>query len=187
MTTTPSDGSTGAVDGTPAAVPPEPGSGAGSVISRDLEEASELFGMDWPDQAALELPALAIAVGSARDHARQALRKWELVDLIGPAVQIVSELVTNSVRASEGLTTARFDGRWTVGSPSVRLWLSAGGGQLLIQVWDGDRRLPKPSVHEDLAAEHGRGLLLVETFCERYGVYRLKGASGKVVWAVCHG
>lgn len=53
---------------------------------------------------------------------------------------------------------------------------------MLIQVWDGDRRLPEPQ-SIDLDAESGRGLLLVETLSTEWGAYPLEGSSGKVVWA----
>jgi anti-sigma regulatory factor (Ser/Thr protein kinase) len=184
----PASGKADTVDGTmalPAAVPDEQGSGADPVMPGDLEVRTVLFGMDWPDRSYLELGAIASAVPCARLHAREVVREWELADLAWAVEQVVSELVTNSVRASKGLTASRFLGRWIPGAPPVRLWLNSDKRRVLIQVWDGDEHLPVRQPVDDLHAEHGRGLLLIEALSEQHGVYRLDGATGKVVWALC--
>jgi hypothetical protein len=95
---------------------------------------------------------------------------------------LVSETVTNAQRACAAFTGSRYRGRWTPGTPPVRLWLNANEEHVLIQVWDGDRRLPEPQ-SIDLDAENGRGLLLVETLSAEWGAHLLEGSSGKVVWA----
>ena len=89
--------------------------------------------------------------------------------------------MTNGVRASTGP-----DGRPqytpTAGLPSVRLRLSSDSAHVLIEVWDEDRRLPtvREAAPDD---ESGRGLMLVEALCERWGSAMPPGWKGKVVWA----
>jgi hypothetical protein len=121
-------------------------------------------------------------VPSARLHVREVLWEWSLIHLADVAELLTSELVTNGVRACGGLTGSRRDGRWVPGRPPVLLWLWADHERVLIQVWDGNDHLPARQ-QPDLAAEHGRGLLLVESLSSLYGVYHLVGWSGKVVWA----
>jgi hypothetical protein len=86
------------------------------------------------------------------------------------------------VAQSAGLSGSRYHGRWRAGVPPVRLWLHSDQQRVLVEVWDGDDRLPKPR-DDDLLAESGRGLLLVATLSTEWGTRKLEGASGKVVWA----
>jgi anti-sigma regulatory factor (Ser/Thr protein kinase) len=129
-------------------------------------------------QSHLVLGALPSAVPCARLHARLMLTEWDLKPLAETAELIVSELVTNAVRASTGLPERR------PGLPTVRLWLSADHEHVLIEVWDADERMPVCG-QPDPDAEHGRGLLLVEALSEDWGTYRPAGYPGKIVWARC--
>lgn len=133
-------------------------------------------------QSYLELGALPGAVPSARLHSRLVLIEWRLETLAETVELVVSELVTNAVAASEGLTGSRYDGRWAPGTPPVRLWLQADRQRVLVQVWDSNDRTPMRQ-EPDLDAEHGRGLLLVETLSTKWGSYRPQQSSGKIVWA----
>src|SRR2546430_17120186 len=54
----------------------------------------------WPLSTSLPLGALPRATPCARLHARAVLTEWGLADLADAAELIVSELVTNAVRAS---------------------------------------------------------------------------------------
>lgn len=133
-------------------------------------------------QSYLEFGAMASAVPCARGHVRLVLHEWGLDDLADAAEHIVSELVTNSIRASCRLVGSRFGGRWSPGVPPVRLWLLSDFSTLLIEVWDGSDRMPQPK-DLDPQDEHGRGLWLIEAFSEDWGVFRPTHASGKVTWA----
>jgi hypothetical protein len=82
---------------------------------------------------------------------------------------VVSELMTNGLRASAGLTTSRFAGKSSVGTPPVRLWLHSDGARGLIQVWDGDDGMPARQ-DVDPGAESGRRLLIVESLASGWGV-----------------
>jgi anti-sigma regulatory factor (Ser/Thr protein kinase) len=139
---------------------------------------------DWPLRSYLELGALRSAVPCARVHVKQVLWEWGLQELSYNVELVVSELVTNSVLASEGLMGSRFNGKWTPGRPPVRLWVWSDKQGVLIQVWDGDDRMPRRRVGE-LEDESGRGLLLVEAVCDEWGACPMEGASGKVVWGRC--
>jgi hypothetical protein len=137
----------------------------------------------WRLGSNLELAPLPSAVPCARAHARLVLAEWELAQLSNDVELIVSELVTNGVRASAGLTDSWFGGLWIPGAPPVRLWLGSDCRQVLVQVWDGNDELPVRR-ETDPEADGGRGLLLVEGLSIERGLYRPVGCSGKVVWAL---
>jgi len=126
---------------------------------------------------------LAGAVPCARLHARQVVWEWGLQELADSVELIVSELVTNALHASGGLTGSRYAGRWAPGVPPLRLWLQAEDKRIVVQIWDGNDKLPMQQT-ADVGAEGGRGLLLVESMSTRWGSYQAEGASGKFVWAV---
>jgi anti-sigma regulatory factor (Ser/Thr protein kinase) len=97
------------------------------------------------------LGALPNAVPCARLHASLVLAEWGLKALAETAELIVSELVTNAVRASAALPERQHS------LPTVRLWLSADHNRVLIQVKDADEWTPVCQ-QPDPDAEHGRGL-----------------------------
>lgn len=140
-------------------------------------------GIAWPHQTFLELGALATAAPCARLHTTLVLWEWNLGTLVRTAGLVVSELVSNAVQASAGLTGSRFAGVWAPGTPPVRVWLSADAHRVVIQVWDGSDRppVPQPVAPE---ADRGRGLLLVGALSAEWGCYTPEKSSGKVVWAV---
>ncbi len=133
----------------------------------------------YPHRSHLVLGALPGAVPCARLHARLVLVEWGLKALAESAELVVSELITNAVRTSAGLPEAQHS------LPTVRMWLSADHERVLIQVWDADHQLPVPQ-QPDPDAEHGRGLLLVESLSEAWGAYRPQRSIGKIAWAVMH-
>jgi anti-sigma regulatory factor (Ser/Thr protein kinase) len=153
----------------PAPVPavlsarPAPG---GSIAPSGLNPSS------WPLRSYLELAALETAIPCARLHAKTASLGWGLSSAQADTAElVVSELVTNSVRASAVLV-----------SPVVRLWLTSDRTRVLIQVWDGAGEMPS---RQDAGpdSEAGRGLMLVAALVSRWGSGRTDG-GGKVTWAV---
>jgi len=148
--------------GVPGPVPVSARSEPGGAIFRP--EAA-----DWPFRSHLELGALDSAVPCARLHARQVVREWGMPDLADTAELLVSELMTNAIRASAGIL-----------SPAVALWLFSDGRCVAIQVWDGSSEMPLRR-DADADSESGWGLLLVESLSRDWGAYRR--ADGKVVWA----
>ena len=129
------------------------------------------FAAQWPYRTFLELGALAGAVPSARLHARLVLLEWGLAALSDDTELLVSELVTNGVRASRA-----------IGEPAVRMWLVSDLRQVVVFVWDASPRPPAQAADPGAVAESGRGLLLVEALSERWGHFGYDG-DGKVVWA----
>jgi hypothetical protein len=175
--------------GYPAGQPAATGQGGYPTDQRaysgDYADAAQQdeSGAAWPHQTFLELGALATAAPCARLHTTLVLWEWELGTLVRTAGLVVSELVSNAVQASVGLTGSRFAGYWAPGTPPVRVWLSADDHRVVIQVWDGSDQPPVPQPVEP-EADRGRGLLLVGALSEEWGCYTPEKSSGKVVWAV---
>ena len=141
-------------------------------VTRADPARSAPFAAQWPYRSFLELGALAGAVPCARLHARLVLREWGLIALSENLELVVSELVTNGVRASR----AR-------GHDAVRIWLVSDLGQVVVFVWDASPQLPAPAADPGADALSGRGLLLVEAISQRWGHFGYDG-DGKVVWAL---
>lgn len=139
------------------------------------------LGAPSPLQTSLALGALPSAVACARLHARNVMHEWNLPSIADSVELVVSELVTNAVRASTGP-----DGRpkynAKTGLPRVGLRLSSDRARVRIEVWDQDFHRPtaKAAGPDD---ESGRGLMLVEALCDRWGCDTPPGRDGKAVWA----
>jgi Anti-sigma regulatory factor (Ser/Thr protein kinase) len=130
----------------------------------------------------LSLPAMASSVATARLHTRELMERWDLPKLVDDAELVVSELVTNAIKAADMISPrARYPelyDRLTV----VRLTISRSAGELRVEVWDPRPEPPAPC-DAGPDAEGGRGLLLVECLSERWGISHPPG-GGKTVWAV---
>ena len=136
--------------------------------------------MQWPLRNSLQLGALPTAAPCARLHAKHLLWEWGLEGIADTAELLVSELVTNGVKAAQSIEE----------KPPVWLRLSTNNIQLLIEVWDGNTLLPNPRCLEDgppaLEDEGGRGLFLVATLSDRWNWYLTQEPTGKVVWCELH-
>lgn len=154
-----------------------------SRAGRSLESRKRDPVDSWPVRSYLQLGALPGAVPCARLHAKLVLWEWGLDRLVETSELLVSEIVTNAVRASVGPANGQGDEQQVSGLPSVWLWLATDQRDVLIQVWDGNNEIP---ALRDLGpeAESGRGLLLVERLSAQWGSYTPDGWSGKVVWAI---
>lgn len=157
----------------PAPVPPSPSVGQSQTATAAI----------WPLHSYLELGALPTAPGCARSHARLLVAEWGQAGLADTVELVVSELVTNGVRASVRVTGSWFEGRWAAGVPPVRVWLQSDNQKVLIKVWDGNDRMPEPRV-PDYESEGGRGLAVIEALCRDWGAFRPEQSTGKVIWAV---
>jgi signal transduction histidine kinase len=122
---------------------------------------------DWSTE--LTLASLPDAPCYGRLLVQRHLRAWGIAHMIDEAQLVMSELLTNAVKASTGLTTIQ-----------VRLAV-IGGTSLVIEVRD---RNPEPPVLKDAASDNegGRGLMIVDALCERWGYYHPAHGS-KAVWA----
>ena len=130
------------------------------------------MGRQWPFRDFLELGALPGAAASARLHAQHILWEWGKTSLTEQVVQVVSELVTNSITAARAMAPI----------PPVRMWLLSDTTTLLVLVWDANPDRPQITEPDD-DAENGRGLLIVQALSERWGTYPTPQTGGKVVWA----
>lgn len=150
-----------------------------SAPARSIEPRKRDTADGWPLRSYLQLGALPGAVPCARLHAKLVLWEWGLDRLVETSELLVSEIVTNAVRAS----TSQGDEQQLSGVPTVWLWLAADRRAVLIQVWDGNHEIP---IWQNVGpeAESGRGLLLVERLSAQWGSYTPEGWTGKVVWAI---
>jgi anti-sigma regulatory factor (Ser/Thr protein kinase) len=127
----------------------------------------------WPLHSHLKLAALPGAVPHARHHARRMIANWGLCALAAPVELVVSELVTNAIRACQA-----------AGAHSqVELRLASDRARVLIEVEDCSPQPPEPAgaTADD---ECRRGLYLVEAMSAAWDWYPRQASPGKVVWAL---
>jgi anti-sigma regulatory factor (Ser/Thr protein kinase) len=88
---------------------------------------------------------------------------------VGHAQVIMSELITNAIAHAN--------------VRDVRYRIERDGFRVLLAVWDTSPEDPEIKTF-DLEAESGRGLLIIETLADKWGVEREEyGKYGKWVWA----
>jgi len=116
------------------------------------------------------------APADARATLRLTLTTWGLAHASDEAETVISELVTNAIRASRDKAPPGTDPR------PITFRLTAGNHELRIEVWDPDPTPPPPEAalpgDDD---ENGRGLFIVAALTSAWGSYDRNG--GKVVWA----
>ncbi|MFJ3493343.1 ATP-binding protein [Streptomyces sp. NPDC086091] len=135
---------------------------------------------ETPYVGTITLVAVPTAAACGRAFVRDRLARWQVEDLADDALLVASELVSNAV------TAVGFGDRvpraWEItGRQVIGLQLRLVRADLFVEVWDGAAGLPEPCAAA-LDAEGGRGLLLVESVCRTWGVFR-PAVGGKVVWA----
>ncbi len=152
-----------------------------SSISLTAEPAP-IPGNAWTFQSALAIGALPTATPCARLHARNIACEWGLHNLADTIELVVSELVTNAVKASTDQDQRPY---YTDehGLACIHLRLSADRHAALVEVWDENVKLPAPN-QPGLDDENGRGLMLVEALAERWGWDLAATGRGKIVWAL---
>ncbi|MFD7436530.1 ATP-binding protein [Streptomyces sp. NPDC059861] len=136
--------------------------------------------------ASCALPARYEAVREARQFTRRTLDQWDVGHRFDDVCLVVSELVTNALRHGLPSVAPRppaRDGDHT--PPQVRLHLMRWTERLVCAVRDPSNDSPVAREADDFSAESGRGLFLVDSFCDSWGWHPLAGTlSGKVVWAM---
>ena len=125
----------------------------------------------WRLASKLEFGPLPSAVPCARLHAKNILREWDLAHVADDAELIVSELMTNALRAAGPLPNIE----------PIVLHLRASDEYLVIQVWDALSAAPAPRPHA-IDSSTGRGLEIVSLLSDRWGYYH-PADGGKFVWA----
>lgn len=121
------------------------------------------------DRFHMAMAAHPSMVPQARQEARRALTTWRLAHIAADAELIVSELVTNAVRAS------------SAGASVVALYMALDLDRLYVMVWDDCPRVPVRPAPAGDDSESGRGLGIVEMLSECCGTVIIE--RGKVVWS----
>ncbi|MFE0365404.1 ATP-binding protein [Streptomyces griseoaurantiacus] len=130
--------------------------------------------------ASLRMTAVPSAVACSRKFVRHTLKRWQLEEHADEAMLIMSELVTNAVKAS-GITALK-PKPWQIKAEHViGIQLRAIEASLYADVWDRTAAAPVRR-NPMLDAESGRGLVLVESLAKQWDVFRPR-SGGKVVWA----
>ncbi len=122
----------------------------------------------------VRLAALPSAVPWARRVLRHMIREWQLESIADAAALLVSELVTNAVDASAA-SASRAHGKL----PMIGLTIRLTAASLVLEVSDTSPLRPVRQ-EADSAADHGRGLVLVDALADAWGDRTADG--GKVVW-----
>lgn len=136
--------------------------------------------------ASCALPARYEAVREARHFTRRTLDQWDVGHRFDDVCLVVSELVTNALRhALPAVAPRPADRDGEHEPPQVRLHLMRWTERMVCAVRDPSNDSPVAREADDFSAESGRGLFLVDSFCDSWGWHPLAGTlSGKVVWAM---
>lgn len=114
-------------------------------------------------------PPTAAAVPDVRASTVRTLTGWSVDrDDVDLAEVVACELTSNAVKASRP-------------GDVIAIRLTATGGTVLIEVWDGNDAGPRVTT-PDTDSEDGRGLLMVDALSNRWSWYRTR-TGGKIVWA----
>jgi len=130
--------------------------------------------------ASLRLVAVPTAVPCSRIFVQHTLTHWHFEEHTDTAALIMSELVTNAVRAG-GIIDDRPKSGWITSEHVIGIQLRALESSLYVEVWDRTEAVPVRK-NPGPEAVGGRGLLLVEALAERWDIFR-PVVGGKIVWA----
>lgn len=128
----------------------------------------------------LRLTAVPTAVAVSRMFVRHTLAHWNFEEHTDTATLIMSELVTNAVKAS-GITSEQPKSWQVTTEHVVGVQLRALEASLYVDVWDASSADPIRK-NPALEATNGRGLLLVDALAKQRNIYR-SPVGGKIVWA----
>ena len=129
----------------------------------------------------IALPAMARSISTARLYTRDRLQTWRLMAMTETTELVVSELVTNAIKATNEIPpNARYPELYDR-LEVVCLCLQLLANDVLVEVWDPKQEPPQPRT-VTLDDEGGRGLFLVESLAKHWGT-RWPRTGGKVVWA----
>ncbi|MCW2500866.1 MAG: ATP-binding region ATPase domain protein [Frankiales bacterium] len=109
-------------------------------------------------------PPCAASAAEARELVTGLCVQWGVEEICDDLALVVTELVANAIRHA---------------GTDIALSLQAIDGGVRVEVRDGSTRPLRPRAPR-IADEGGRGLLLVDALCHRYGVEA--EPDGKRVW-----
>lgn len=124
---------------------------------------------DETPRAELLLPMDSLSPAAARSFGEHSGCKAHALEVLDDALLLISELVTNSVLH---------------GGPPILLAIECDGTALRVHVRDGDAARPRLGSTDDITAEGGRGIPLVELISDTWGVVPVEDDYGsrKEVW-----
>ncbi len=134
----------------------------------------------------LTIAAMLTAARHTRAFARHTLQDWLIpAEQIETAALLITELVANAVKSTGSAETQSRFARSHDKLQVIHIRLSLFRSTFIIEVWDAEAGSPVPQ-EQDLDAEGGRGLFLVQRLSLRWNYYHpLNGGKlngGKVVW-----
>ena len=118
------------------------------------------------ESATMRLPVGPDVVGRARAFTREILARWGCDVLVDDATLLVSEMVTNAIRHTDGKSVLK---------------LLRETDRVRITVTDTETRPPAPNLRFEPTATSGRGMHLIDALASAWGVEPT--GSGKSVWA----
>ncbi|MEO3827487.1 ATP-binding protein [Actinomadura sp. B10D3] len=150
------------------------GDESGAVEDVQPPERCEVeAGAGWPEMRGLFGVAVFPGVDRSPALARRFVREVLGANPAADTVELcVSELVTNAVRYS----ASGDGGRVTVA-------IAEDGDVIRCEVTDDCGTPSTPHLRDDPGAEHGRGLIIVDAVCTRWGV--TPGPESVTVWCEC--
>ncbi|MBB2911273.1 anti-sigma regulatory factor (Ser/Thr protein kinase) [Streptosporangium becharense] len=115
----------------------------------------------------------------ARVHVQRVLEGWRRDDLIETAQLVVSELVSNAIKAHASFFAAT---EATAHASPDHIWMDLyrADETVVLRVWDAGRT-PPVLRNPDPDDEGGRGLYLVDLIAKEWGYY-WPASGGKIVW-----
>jgi anti-sigma regulatory factor (Ser/Thr protein kinase) len=130
------------------------------------------------------LAATLNAAGTARRYVSSVLERWETQQVEGVVHLLVTEMVTNAIKATGIPVPDPTYGQIYRDVKPIFLCVYRYKAFVVIEVWDASREVPvRRNPAED--EESGRGVLLIQEIADGYGV-RWPKTGGKVVWCSVH-
>ncbi|MEO5878423.1 MAG: ATP-binding protein [Streptosporangiaceae bacterium] len=122
------------------------------------------------------LPHAPASVAVARRHLSRELLAWGVTDtVVDDAAVIISELLSNALRHARALPG---------GIGQIKVTWSRHGDEVEVAVTDGGAATDPRKGQPALSSLGGRGLGIVETLAQSWGVRR--EGEGSTVWASLH-
>ncbi|WP_019355735.1 ATP-binding protein [Streptomyces sp. AA1529] len=130
---------------------------------------------------AVEFQALPPRIGQVRRIVSAQLRYWRLDAVLDVAALLLTELLANVHRHAD---PRRCDAGPAPADKHCTVELSLVGDRLTVSVHDHDPRLPRVrgAASDEPLPTSGRGLALVASLSESWGVRARPDGSGKTVW-----
>ncbi|MBE9499590.1 ATP-binding protein [Streptomyces sp. GKU 257-1] len=129
----------------------------------------------------MEFQALPPRIGQVRRIVSAQLRYWRLDAVLDVAALLLTELLANVHRHAD---PRRCDAGPAPADKHCTVELSLVGDRLTVSVHDHDPRLPRVrgAASDEPLPTSGRGLALVASLSESWGVRARPDGSGKTVW-----